>query len=555
MTPNTTKWKIQPSTLIFWAICLVAIAVRVWKFGAVPGGFNQDGAMAAVDAKALADYGTDRFGMPHPVYLTGWGISQMSALLSYAMVPFIKIWGLNETTARLPQLLFSIAGLAALYGLIKDTMGRHLALTVLFLASINPWHIMQSRWAIDCNVFPHLLIIGCYLLNLGRKRVIYLYLSMVSFALSMYSYGVAFFTVPFFLGFLGIYFLIKKQFKWYQVLISVGVYTLIALPGWLVMLVNFLKIPSIQTPLFIIPLFPENARSQNILFFASDFAEQLETNASALLNVGFFQMPDLPWNAINAWGTQYLFALPLVILGIATALTESCCTRKAQPTPKDATEPLFRERHAGYTILLAGLAVGIWTGLIVESVNVNRLNIIFYFLIALAGIGLYRLSRWSKPVFAFGLLLYTISFAGFTAQYFGSWSHEIREAFFDGFGQALRQVKNIDTPVYYITVNTQYQGAKPVSEILTMFHHRIDAHYFQGIGLNKDVPPPLAQIPYAQRYRYVDPAQMNIDPNAKAVYVVNAAEDHLFDTSKFQITRYKNYSVATPIGMNQSFIK
>ena len=39
---------------------LVALFIRVYKFGSVPGGFNQDGAMAAVDAKALADHATDR---------------------------------------------------------------------------------------------------------------------------------------------------------------------------------------------------------------------------------------------------------------------------------------------------------------------------------------------------------------------------------------------------------------------------------------------------------------------------------------------------------------
>ena len=50
-------------------------------------GLEIDGAMAAVDAKALAYYGTDRFGMKYPVHLTAWGFGQMSALLSYLMVP------------------------------------------------------------------------------------------------------------------------------------------------------------------------------------------------------------------------------------------------------------------------------------------------------------------------------------------------------------------------------------------------------------------------------------------------------------------------------------
>ena len=107
-----------PETIYSIAFALavfVSVFVRIYQFGSTPGGFNQDGAMAAVDAKALADYETDRFGMRLPVHLTGWGYGQMSALLSYLMVPFIKLAGLTPVTARLPQLLVSLAGLYCLY--------------------------------------------------------------------------------------------------------------------------------------------------------------------------------------------------------------------------------------------------------------------------------------------------------------------------------------------------------------------------------------------------------------------------------------------------------
>ena len=47
--------------IVFLFAILLAILVRTYRFGVVPGGMNQDGAMAAVDAKALGDYGTDQF--------------------------------------------------------------------------------------------------------------------------------------------------------------------------------------------------------------------------------------------------------------------------------------------------------------------------------------------------------------------------------------------------------------------------------------------------------------------------------------------------------------
>ena len=120
--------------IVFLFAILLAILVRTYLFGVVPGGMNQDGAMAAVDAKALADYGTDRFGMKYPVHLTAWGFGQMSALLSYLMVPAIRIWGLSVFSARLPMLLVSLASLGLMYLFVKDSAGERLAFVVFLLA-------------------------------------------------------------------------------------------------------------------------------------------------------------------------------------------------------------------------------------------------------------------------------------------------------------------------------------------------------------------------------------------------------------------------------------
>lgn len=55
--------------LLVALLLLAAIVIRAYHFGAPPIGVHQDEAMAAVDAKALADYGTDRYGMRYPVHL------------------------------------------------------------------------------------------------------------------------------------------------------------------------------------------------------------------------------------------------------------------------------------------------------------------------------------------------------------------------------------------------------------------------------------------------------------------------------------------------------
>lgn len=551
-TNRLADWMALHDNFVFFSITALAIAVRVWNFGAIPSGFNQDGAMAAVDAKALADYGTDRFGMTYPVHFTAWGYGQMSVLLSYLMIPFIEIAGLNEITARLPILIISLCGLLALYGLIKDTFGRTTALIVFFLAAINPWHIMQSRWALDCNLFPHFFIIGCYFLKRGEKHKNSLYVSMIAFSLCMYSYGIAFLTVPLFLFLIAIYALSVKLFRLKEIFISICIYTLLSCPIWIVMIINFLQKPTIHFFSITMPFFPDSVRSGDILFFSNNFLGQLAINYNSLLNTVILQNPDAPWNALDKFGTQYLFSLPFVTLGFGYILVKTIphYLLKNKSTNNEAS-------GFGSFLILLGLTIGLWTGLVIASVNVNRINIIYYFMIILAGLGLAQLLKWFKPAFVVSGAIYAFSFFLFCNYYFNTWSKEIGTYFFEGMGQALKEAAKIDTPRYYVTVNSQFTGAKNVSEILTLFHHKIDAKYFQGKEFSPNDETELSStisgnkygISYSQRYLYINPAEMTINPDEKAVYIVTNQERYSFNQNLFKFKEFNGYVLVTPFNM------
>lgn len=547
-----SKWISPNHKTLFFLIAFIAIIVRVWDFGATPSGFNQDGAMAAVDAKALADYGTDRLGMTYPVHFTAWSYGQMSVLLSYLMIPFIEVAGLNEITARLPMLIISLLGLLALYGLIRDTFGRTAALIIFFLAAINPWHIMQSRWALDCNLLPHFFIIGCYFLNKAQKNTNNLYIAMISFALCMYSYGVAFLTVPLFLMMVAIYALVTKTFRFKDICVSIFVYAAFSCPIWIVMIINFLKMPTVQFFSITMPFFPDSVRSGDILFFSANFSEQLTTNYNSLLNTVVLQNPDAPWNALDKFGTQYLFSLPFVLVGLAYIIKNiiplSLFNREAA-TP----QPI----KFGSLIVFLGLLIGLWTGMVIASVNINRINVIYYFMIILAGLGLAQTLKWFKPAFMVSASIYSLSFLLFCNHYFNVWSKEIGTYFFEGMAQALKEAAKTDTPRYYITVNSQFNGARNVSEILTLFHHKIDAEYFQGKPIPEDETIQLSSTisdrkygtPYSERYLYVNPASMLINPEEKAVYIVNAQEKFFFSHDLFKHEEFNGYVLITPLHM------
>lgn len=172
MTQDTSTglWNSKNRKIFFWSILALAMILRCIRFATVPDGINQDEAMGAVDAWALSKYGTDRYGTFLPVHFTAWRYSQMNVLLAYCMVPFIKLFGFNTVTVRLPMVLISSGAVALVYLVGRKLFSERIALVAMLLTAVNPWQFMQSRWSLDCNLFPHIFLLGFYLLLLGLEN-------------------------------------------------------------------------------------------------------------------------------------------------------------------------------------------------------------------------------------------------------------------------------------------------------------------------------------------------------------------------------------------------
>ena len=518
------------SDRLYWTIfvffALVAVFVRVYKFGQVPGGFYQDGAMAAVDGKALADHGTDRYGMSLPVHLTAWGYGQMSALLSYMMVPFIKLMGFSPVSARLPILIVSLLGLAVLYLFSRDAFGKKAALFIFAFGCIAPWHFMQSRWALDCNLYPHFFLFGIYFLNRSlkaRHRKLTLSVSMVMFGLCMYCYGIAIYTMPLFLVMACIYLLVKKEVSIPEAFLALVVWLAVSWPFITVMVINFFGLETIELGPFTLPFFPDSRRSSDILFFHDpkySFIIQLLYDIKCLLLVVFIQAPDKPWNSMPAYGTIYLFSIPFVLLGLGWTLLQ------------------FRKNSAAALLILFYIT-GLWCGVCTIGVNVNRINIIFYPQIIFAAVGIYLTVRSfaSVPLRAGLAAVYMLAFVMMCFSYFGEYSKTLEYYFYKDFGDAMLSIKDDDAEKMYITASLHDDTRGNISEILTLFYHETDAEYYQG----KTCPEGL--LPFDERYTFAPMEDIEIDPEEDAVYV--AAEDELdcFDMDLFDARQYGGFFV------------
>lgn len=475
--------------VIFWSILLVGVILRCIQFGRIPSGVNQDEAMAAVDAWALSKYGTDRYGIYMPVHFTAWKYGQMSVLLSYCMVPFIKLLGFHIVSVRLPMLLASCGSIALVYLIGRRLFDEKIAMIAMVFTVINPWHFMQSRWSLDCNLFPHVFLLAFYLLLLGLEKKRFLYLSMVFFGLTFYCYGVAAYSVTAFLVVFFLWCLWKKQLKFRQGVLCALIFGAVALPEAMVLAINYYQKSTIVTPFFTMSYFPDSLRSEDILLLNFSLG-QFGRNAWALISKVFLQLPDIPFNSIPAFGPLYHISVPFILLGIVMF-----------------TAKLFREKNTEmqtkWLALWGFLITGIWVGLITFEVNINRVNIIFYPLILLGAYGISLVIRkWRKstPVI---LAAYSMVSVLFLSTYFTSYAEEGAVYYNRDFISAVAKADRMEEyDRLYITGNFGWQFSQAAAEILTQYACKIDALYFQE---KSNVTGGRELLPYYERYHYIYP--------------------------------------------------
>ena len=499
---------------ILIAITITGFLARFLYLDTLPYGLNQDEAMLSVDAYALSKYGTDRFGTWLPAHLEAWGYGQMSSLLAYVMVPFIKFWGLTIFAVRLPMTIINILSAFFVYKLMKKFFHQDLAMITLTFIAINPYFFMESRWSLDCNIFPHMFIIGFYFLVLGMERIKYMYVSMIFFALCMYSYGVAFFMVPPFLFITYVYLIIKKYISWKNILISAAIYFGISFPIYGTMLINFMQWDTVTLPFTTMPYFEESVRSRDILFFSDNKLDNFIHNLRCLSNIVFYQNSILIWNSIPLFGTMYKCSVPFMLLGIGIILYK---IRK-------------KEKNSLYIPLVIYGATCLFLGISINSVNENRINIIHYCNLIFICIGIYYVVKYWKIAVLILTTLYTIQASMFFVYYFSEYQN-LPNTFYGNYMEALEYAESIDCDTYYI----KYAGGnKTIAEMMTMFTHQIDCKYYQG----KTNEMNGKHIPYVERYIYINEIEDNIFTQKNAVYLVTEEEIHYFDLKKFTVSVY-----------------
>lgn len=204
---NTKSENINKLLILF--VLMLAFLLRFWNLSSYPA-FNADEAAIGYNAYSLIKTGLDEHGHSWPVHFQSFN-DWKPGLYFYLVIPFIKILGLTELAVRLPNAILSVATVYFVY-LLGNILFKEAALNlgkakidfgivVALLLSISPWHIHFSRGGWEVNTATFFITGGILMFLSWLKNTLktsHLLLSVLLFALSLYTYHAARIIVPLF---------------------------------------------------------------------------------------------------------------------------------------------------------------------------------------------------------------------------------------------------------------------------------------------------------------------------------------------------------------------
>lgn len=219
---------------VLFIIIILAAILRIYSLSNVPPSASLDEASIGWNAYSILQTGRDEYGYSFPLLLRAYD-DYRPALYVYTVIPFVKIFGLNALSVRIPSVIFSVITIIATYFLVNELFKKqkiikseYIAAASAFLLSISPWHIYISRLGHEVNIAFSFFVFA--VLFFLKKRI---YLSTLFFLLSFISYQSEKIFIPVMI--LGIFLIFKDE------IMALKKKLIIALFLSLVILIPFLR--------------------------------------------------------------------------------------------------------------------------------------------------------------------------------------------------------------------------------------------------------------------------------------------------------------------------
>lgn len=538
------------------ALLLLAVgaALRLYNLGGIPPAFFKDEATAAYEAWALLNYGIDRNGFSWPAHFFNWGNGQ-SVLYSYLAMPFIALGGLSEGVFRLPMALGGALALLLIWKIGERAAGRAFALLALLLLAFNSWHLVATRFGMDANLLPLVLLLSVYFLSRPDRGRFRIQAAAVFFlALSVYAYSLAYFLAPLFLALVLLWLALNRLVDGWRSVALAGIAFLTALPLILLVVINFFDLDSMAIFGVSIPRFSGPARYAEVSFLFRPDGEAFLANLPQLAGLLLGRGDGSKWNAGDGYGALPPLAILLSLLALGVILYRAKV-----------------HRDYGLHLLLAcWFSAALLTALLVE-VNINRANALWLPAVYLMGVGIFFIGRGGRrrPLLYALLAAYTVYSGFFLYQYFGLHTDPVNGRFNTvGRGEALRRaIAAAGEEVIYVSrqpaqpgIDPLFYGRLPPREYLdtrilalpnAAFHFPLAYGQFIFVSPLAAASPDNLD-PQLRRHGGVSLervarevlAHQRIDLNRVAHYVLHDKEAAQADTRGLVLERYGDYYYA-----------
>jgi len=505
--------------LTIFTLLIVGVLIRTVFINIYPNGLNQDEASAGYEAFSILNYGIDRNGKSFPVHFIAWGSGQ-NALYSYLSIPFIYFFGLNELSIRLPMALLSCASLFLYYSIVKETGNRKFTLISFLLFTIAPWHIMKSRWSLESNIFPDIVLICLFFLLklVKQKKIIYYYISVFFMALSMYSYGTSYLFIPLFFILTSYYSLKLKIISYRQIILAFILITILSFPIIAFVFINTYNLPEINILGITVPKLKVARHTRVTSVFRHNFIVNSIFNSIKAVYTLVTQSDKEPGNSIRFFGIYYVFSLPFTIVGFFN-------TTKQKLNKLNSVDALF---------MLWLIPASLMLPIILP--NINRINIVIIPLIYFTSLGLHQLIEKFIIIRKYYLSVYLISFISFTIAYFSIYQKSLRVPFSYSLKEAIIYADNLKSEKIFITNKTQ----SPY--IFTLFYLQRNPNDYLRTVKFKNEGDEFENVHSFEKFHFYIPNGYLDEKNA---YIIKNEELETLNQSRLIIKQFDLYSVIT----------
>lgn len=212
-------------------IVLLAFFLRFNKVVSDPPSLNWDETSIAYNAYSILKTGKDEWGVKFPLNFRSYGEYKLPVQI-YASIPGIAIFGLNELGVRITPVIYGTLTVLLLYFLAKEISGKkEVGLVAAFLLAISPWHIQLTRASFESSFSVFWVILATWLFIKGFREKKYWIWSVISFAVSIYTYNAARVFAPLFIFVLFLIYRkeILKNFKVFLIGVVVFIVSMIPL--------------------------------------------------------------------------------------------------------------------------------------------------------------------------------------------------------------------------------------------------------------------------------------------------------------------------------------